>query len=38
MRLVVIHELAGRRDRALELLARALRGGYPLKEVANEPD
>jgi serine/threonine-protein kinase len=31
-------ELSGQRSRALELLRRALAGGYQLREVAHEPD
>jgi tetratricopeptide (TPR) repeat protein len=38
VRLTVVHELAGNRGRALELVARALKAGYPAREIANEPE
>lgn len=37
-RLTTVFELAGDRGRALEMLQRALRGGYPPKEVENDPE
>ena len=38
MRLCIIHELAGNRDRALHWLAQAVKSGYSVKEIANEPE
>ena len=37
-RLAVVYELAGDRPRALSALDRALKAGYPVKELDNEPD
>jgi len=34
----IVAELAGQRARALDLLGRALAGGYQLREITNEPD
>ncbi|HMF96858.1 MAG TPA: protein kinase [Vicinamibacterales bacterium] len=34
----IVAELAGQRTRALDLLGRALAGGYQLREVIHEPD
>jgi serine/threonine-protein kinase len=34
----VVAELAGQRPRALELLGRAMAGGYQLREITHEPD
>ena len=36
--MAIVYELAGARQRALMLLARAVRTGYPAKEVFAEPD
>jgi serine/threonine-protein kinase len=38
MRLTVVHELAGNRERALRLLDQALKAGFTLSNVANEPE
>jgi serine/threonine-protein kinase len=38
MRLTVVRELAGDRDRALQLLQQLLAAGYPMKEIVNEPE
>jgi serine/threonine protein kinase/Flp pilus assembly protein TadD len=38
MRLTVIHELAGNRDRALQALGQAVAAGYSTKELSNEPE
>jgi serine/threonine-protein kinase len=38
MRLTIVHELTGNRDRALEWLGPAVKAGYPVKEIANEPE
>jgi eukaryotic-like serine/threonine-protein kinase len=38
MRMAVVHELAGNRDRALHFLDRALKAGYSVNEVANDPE
>jgi serine/threonine-protein kinase len=37
-RLTVVTELAGDRARAIRLIERALKAGYPLKEISNEPE
>jgi hypothetical protein len=37
-RLTVVYEVAGDRPRALAALERALKAGYPAKELANEPE
>lgn len=37
-RLTVVYELAGDRARALATLERALKAGYPVKELDNEPE
>jgi eukaryotic-like serine/threonine-protein kinase len=34
----VVHELSGERDQALAALSAALKGGYTLKEIKNEPE
>ena len=34
----MIHELAGNRDRALHWLEQAVKAGYSVKEIANEPE
>jgi tetratricopeptide (TPR) repeat protein len=38
MRMTIVHELAGHRERALEFLDRALKAGYSVNEVANDPE
>jgi eukaryotic-like serine/threonine-protein kinase len=38
MHLTLIHELAGNREQALERLGRAVKAGYSVKEIANEPE
>jgi eukaryotic-like serine/threonine-protein kinase len=38
MRLSIIQELQGNRDRSLHWLAQALKNGYPVKEISNEPE
>ncbi len=37
-RLTTVYELAGDRARALKTLEQALRGGYPAKEIDNDPE
>jgi tetratricopeptide (TPR) repeat protein len=37
-RLTTVYELAGDRTRALTMLERALKGGYPVKEIDNDPE
>jgi hypothetical protein len=37
-RLTTVYELAGDRARALTLLEQALRGGYPAREIDNDPE
>jgi hypothetical protein len=36
-RLTVVHELLGERARSLGTLERALKAGYPVKDLAAEP-
>jgi serine/threonine-protein kinase len=38
MRLTVVHELGGDRDRALRSLNQAINAGYSTREIANEPE
>ncbi len=33
-----MHELCGERDQALAALSEAIKAGYPLKEVKQEPE
>lgn len=37
-RIMVVHEIMGDRTSALEMMGRALKAGYPLNEIANDPD
>ena len=37
-RVVMVYELAGERDRALGALERALQAGYPVRDLATEPE
>ena len=37
-RMAIVYELGGARQRALMLLARAVRTGYPVQDVAREPE
>ena len=38
MRVAVVHELAGNRERALHFVDQALKAGYSAKEIANDPE
>jgi serine/threonine protein kinase/Flp pilus assembly protein TadD len=38
MHLTMVHELAGNRGRALHWLEQAVKGGFSVKEIANEPE
>jgi hypothetical protein len=38
MRLTVVHELGGDRDRALRSLNQAINAGYSTREIANESE
>jgi eukaryotic-like serine/threonine-protein kinase len=38
MRVAVVHELAGNRERALHFIGQALKAGYSAKEIANDPE